>query len=562
METRLWIGQSRPRNPERGDITGGSQFYFHYRPGFRDAISRELLAHGMVALNAECLVAWERRIYQIARDRGAVLPALVDADRTTVTTELVGPSVRMLLERHDLPIALTEEEAAALVTNTLRAGIALADAGLMPFDGHLHNYWVWLENGVIGGHLDFARILPGDHSFTLARDHTFGRPLWCSAEVTHFPPEAKVFKRADEAAFAEELRRQGFAGETLSNVLKVLANAPEREQRMLRWRLEQAYEQHQAPQQLEAALDTGAIEPHRMMQFSVGAHLLALTKLPGLPAATARMLSRCATAISRMADVRPEARFESLAEAADAVAMCWSKPLPQRSIAAWPEITPSWLIWDVRGGTDPEPSTSKAQGSAGANPAATSEFDADFATGDRILPDAKPTKLDPGQRAPMQRVADVLRRLFRRVAARPAIAAVSVALTMAVLAGIRVPQTPEAAALERRHTQIGRLVRQAVEIDRKKSSETVGYLQSVIRDARNPDQEYAKMLIQRAFSEFEQRHLGQPLFSIGSAVNYRNARNDANLVSCLEVFASLDHERAKQWLQVIKETAVRSLARS
>lgn len=548
METRLWIGQSRPRHP--GDVTGGSQFYYHYMPGFRDRISRELLAHGMVSLHAQCLVDWEKQIYQLGHERGLPMPVFVDASRTTVTTELVGPSVRMLLERDQLPVALVEAEAAALVCNTLRCGAQLADAGLMPFDGHLHNSWVWLENGIRGGHLNFRRILSGDHTYTLARNHHLGRPLWCSAEsMHHFPPEAKVFKRADEDAFAQELRSQGFQGETLGDIVRSIARAPGAEQTRIRWRLERAYEQYQQPQELEAALDNGLIEPHRMIQFAVGTHLLALSKEPGLPDSTAKMLDKCSEQIRRMAEIEPAARFSTLVQAAQAIESCWNNPLPQHSIEIWPEITPRWLIWDVRGGMDPEPDAAKVQSTPHTDPVGTF----DFVEHSEPVSRAAQTPISPlGWLSQWRQLAGSIGAAVQWATASSVRVAVAIALMVALVAGIRVPQTPQTAAIDRRHAEIIQWVNQAVAANNRASQVAIERLNSVLIDQANPDREFARSVVDKVYAEVEQNSLGRPIVKTSdTTLEVLSARSD-KVVRALEVLSLLGNSDAKRWLTVLR----------
>jgi hypothetical protein len=77
--------------------------------------------------------------------------------------------------------------------------------------------------------------------------------------------------------------------------------------------------------------------------------------------ATRNMLTRCRPHLQRMHDPRPEARFETLQAAANAVAACWPSRLPERSMQPWPVIPAKYLIWDVRGATDPDPSPSEPQ---------------------------------------------------------------------------------------------------------------------------------------------------------------------------------------------------------
>ena len=138
-QRRIWIGESRPQHRDGGNVQGGSQFFLVQEEGKRERIARVNSAHAMEALHAKVQASWEGQIYRLGEDLQLPFPRLDSVDGGTITTELVGPSVEMLLRRRDLPVPLAEEEVTALVVNTIRANVPLADNGVMPFDGHLGN---------------------------------------------------------------------------------------------------------------------------------------------------------------------------------------------------------------------------------------------------------------------------------------------------------------------------------------------------------------------------------------------------------------------------------------
>ena len=549
MKSRFWIGQSHARHPERGDVTGGSQFFHVYRPGARDCIAREFLAHGAVGLHGRCLVKWEEKIYRQGRRNRLPFPVLVSAQGTMVTTELVGPSVRMLLERPDLHVPLSEEEVASLVVNVLRASISIADAGFMPFDAHLYNFWVWLEEGLGGGHLDFSRVVLGDHTYTLVRGMDFRRPLWCSSEMPHFPPEARASKRADEDAFARELNGLGFPGTSLGDiVLGISRIADPRHQREQRWRLEQAYEEYQVPQQLQQDLDSGAIEPHRMIQYAVAAHLHNMDRLRELPAATRQVIAKCRPELERMADVRPERRFATLGEAADAVAACWRKALPERSIKPWPAIEPPFLIWDVRGGTDPDPASVAPGGDANRH-GATFEIDGQAGRGSARTGgpafDALPRFVsDP---------ADMLRTGLTWLRARPVIPAAALLLLVSLGASVRVPQTPEQALAQAQQMKLRRLVQHTGDPNQSSAESAGRTLRSVLNDPTEPNRAFVLAQLDERFQKLRLRYLGKPLLPTSASPVSAPPAERKRLARELRELAALGHDQAGKWLAVLRE---------
>lgn len=539
-ESREWIGQSRPRNPARGEITGGSQFFLVYRPNRREAIAREIVAHNMTGLHGPCMVDLERKIYNIGAEAKLPFPQLIATDKDTTVTELVGPSVRMLLERPDLPIPLTEEEAASLVVHALRAKGKLADAGFMTFDGHLHNAWVWLEQGLQGGYLDFQRICLGDHTYTLARGMENRRPLWCSSDAAHFPPEARPFKLADDSAFARMLNSRGFIGTSLGDIVRNISRImDEHERRNQRWALERAYEEYDAPQQLQAALGNGAIEPHRMMQYAVAQCLLGIAGNPGLPETTARMIARCRRHLERMGDIRPEVRFSTLGEAADAIASGWDM-LPQRSLRPWPAISPRFLIWDVRGGTDPEPSSGREAGSGGVGQQGTFGFD-DGESGCSLL--ARYGAAERIYRACSSRMPHVADWLLKR----PLLPLLALALAGAVATGIRDPWSPEDALREARKNEVRQLVQQAGAQDAAAVADAIRRLKLVLGDESDPGGKYARELIEKKYRALERRYLGKQIAPKRAGVMISADRLEVQRE--LYILGDLGHLRAQQWLR-------------
>lgn len=545
METREWIGQSRARNPARGEITGGSQFFLVYRPNRREAIARQILAHGMTGLHGRCMVDFERNIYNLGAEVKLPFPQLIATDKDTTTTELVGPSVRMLLERPDLPVALTEDEAAALLVHTLRAKEKLADAGFMTFDGHLHNAWVWLERGLQGGHLDFQRILLGDHSYSCARGMENSRPLWCSSEAAHFPPEARLFKLADDSALARMLNNQGFIGTALGDIVRNIARiTDDQERRNQRWRLERAYENYDAPQQLQAALDNGAIQPHRMMQYAVAQCLLGIAGNAGLPEASSRMIARCRRHLERMADIRPEARFSTLGEAAEAIAGGWDM-LPQRSLRPWPAISPRFLIWDVRGGTDPEPSSGREAANGDASRQGTFGFD-----------DGESGWASPARHGDTRHFNRVWSSRIPHVAGwllkRPLLPLLALALAGAVATGVREPWSPEDALREARKAEVRHLVQQAGAQDPAAATDAVRQLKLVLGDDRDPLREFAKEIVEIRYRALERRHLNKLHSKVRNAMLMTNSKELQEVVHELEVLAELGQVKSSQWLNVLR----------
>jgi hypothetical protein len=549
MESRFVIGHSRARHRSGGG-PGSARFYHVYRPGMRDCIAREFLAHGVEGLHGRRLVKWEEAIYREGWRQGLPFPELVTAEGTTVTTELVGPSVRMLLERPDLPVPLTEQEAAALLIALLRASIPLADQGVMPFDGHLHNAWVWLDDGLQGGHVDFQRILFGDHTFTLARGIRLGRPLWCSSKMRHFPPEAKDFKHADEDAFARAVNRLGLHGATPGDIVRGIARTTDlQRQREMRWRLEKAYEEYEAPQRLQQALDDGAIEPHRMIQYSIGQCLRYMQKLCTLPAHTARALARCQGALERMADAQPERRFATLGEAADAVAACWGgSVLPECSIEHWPPVEPGFFIWEVRGGNDPDPA-SQMPGWERVRAEATFPLDVEPEEISGNTGKAAAEKTVLGGFAGL----GVVLSGYRWLLARPILALAAFLLFVSLGASLREPQTPEQAHEHVRHAKLRRFIELTGATDQGTAGAAFRELKAVLDDDQSPDRTYLLSQIDERFRRLERRHLGRPMLPLSAAPAFTTPAERRRVARSLQLLADLGHATARKWLAVLQE---------
>lgn len=551
MESREWIGQSRARNAARGEITGASQFFIFHRPGFRDAIGRQILPHGMTGLHGRALIQHETEVYRRGEAAGLPLPRLIATDNEMCVTELVGPSLRMLIERPDLPVMLTEEEVAALVVNTLHACNALAEAGFVPLDGHLHNFWVWLENGLEGGSLEFDRVVSGDHTYSLVRGMECTRPLWCSTDAAHFPPEARALKLADDAALARVLNRQGLDGDTLGDIVRNIRQvADESRRRALRWRLEQTYSAYNAPQQLQTALDSGIIEPHRMLQYSVGRCLLNIVGA-NLPEPTALVMAHCRQHLDRMADIRPEARFPTLGEAAQAIATCWGSNLPQRSYRPWPPIPARFLIWDVRGGTDPEPSPSSTSEASCSDRRGTFGFDEGHSWDNPAI-----SIIEQRFHAALQR----LPRIANWVMRRPVQVLFAMAMAGAVVAGMREPPSPEEALYQARKIQAQQFVEQACASDQVIAARAIRQIKIVLATEEDPLRKFVIEHVEKRYLTLEHRHLNKPLISkYGHSMINAQTDRSREIVRELEFLADMGHVKAKHWLRAYQQLENSSL---
>lgn len=529
FESRHLIGQSKPRNQAGGDIAGGSQFYHVYKPGQYDHIERQMLAHGLVSLQAPSLVNWEEQIYRSAQKLDLPFPVLVSVHDTTTRTKFVGPNVQMLLERSDLPGgALNELEIASLIVNVLLANAPLADEGFMPFDGHLQNHWCTLEKGLQGGHLEFRQILAGDHTYTWRKGMVFGRPLWCSSNMLHFPPEAKWYTHQDEAAFARILNKQGLEGSTLGNIVKNLAYIKDphhlREQRH---KLEAAYAQHQSPQKLQEALDNGDIEPHRMIQYAIATHLLSFGEKRNMPEATRQAIAKCHTHLKRMSDVRPECRFTTLLEAADAVKACWDTSLPERSLNPWPAKVPRYFVCDVRGATDPDPSPSGGL---------ENTFSMD---GDSALMSGTESNANISG--------------WGWLKDRPLIPIFALVLGISLTVGNRPPQTPDEFKRQAEQLKLAQVIRKASSNNPATANTAMRDLKAVINNPMDQNRKFVISQLEDHFVQFKQRYLGKPIFQGGALKLNGSATSQQRVENELQRFADLGVEEAKKWLEVYRQ---------
>jgi hypothetical protein len=539
-----YIGQSRPRH---GNKTAGSQFYFEeIGEGERGGITREYLTYKMTSLHASVLVEHEKAFYEFAAAHDLPVPELLEAHGLRLTTELVGPSARMLFENRNIPFPLKDDEAASLLVNLLRANRRLADQGVWPADGHLHNSLVWLEHGRHGGRLDFERVLMIDHTYTLWRGGDFRRPLWLGSTATHFPPEARPFKQADEQAFVAELNRRGIAGNVLGNIVQDMSRiADNHEQAAARRRLETAYRECQIPSKLQEALDRGILDSHRMVQFAVAACLLEAASRRGanLPESTRALIKQCRKPLEIMADPRPEARFDTLDAAAAAIADAWPGDLPAQSAQAWPTIEVSKLIFDVRGTTDPEPIAADRYPDLPDDLAGYS-----IPLGDEAL--AQIRRVVPKQS---------LTQIFRAVLKTKPLLYGMAAILVAAISSWKVPQTPDEYAQALRQAEIRQLVAKVGAGETAASASAVQKLKAIVRTAGHPDQAYTAKRIEQRFQEIERRVLGKSIVKTrddqGNIKAMREHRRKA--IPAVAPFAELDSPKAKDWMAVLQSSGLK-----
>ena len=548
---KFWIGQSLPRNPERRDAAGGTQFYYSHKPGWRGGITREFLLHGAVSLHARWLISWEKKMYAYAQEQGLPFTRYVDSTETSITTELAGLSVKHMLEDGDLPIVPCEAEVAAIVIGVFRTNAVIADAGVMPLDGHLNNHLVWLENGLEGGYLDFGLIKQPDHTYTIRKGGRLRKPPWCSSLMPHFAPEAKYYKQVDEEAFASVLVEQGFSGDSLGDMVRSLAGIEDgHQQRAQRWRLERAYETYGADQQLQTALDTGSIEPHRMIQFALATCFLAMLDNPRLPVATRKVITRVRSVLEPMRDPRPEKRHATLHSAADALQAVLGEPL-SRSMHPWPQISPELLIWNIRGTTDPDPAPSPTWNTEVPN----STFSLDDIP-ETPSPSVAPPVRSKGIQNFLGKVCDFLGPSNPRFRHRVRLGGIVTGfLLITIVASIRLPQTPEEAVQAARKAYVRQIATQVESRDPKKAAAGLEDLKALLRQGDPLARQEIDRITTSRFSALERKYLRRGLISPVSPImlsgNLANQHKRREVVVQLQSLAELGSDPARQWAEAI-----------
>lgn len=260
---------------------------------------------GQLAEFSAGLLDHERRVLDKLRDEDAPVPDRVPHQRSDwLVTRFAGLSLESLAQGPQAELRFPVRERIAAWVHFLGRASVFAAEGVLPID-------LWAGNLVLPlterteGQLRLHRPVLIDHAHTLVVGMNLRRPVWIHAGMDRIAPELKPYLEADQAAMIRCFRD---AGAALPGNAAADAEACRRSARL--------WARYDAPQQLQAALDRGEVDPAAAIQFAVGVALRKqIDSAPvGLLSGDARQV------VARMLSADPKQRFSSLEAARTACA--------------------------------------------------------------------------------------------------------------------------------------------------------------------------------------------------------------------------------------------------
>lgn len=264
------------------------------------ALDLELAAYSATLLHNE------REVLRHLQAAGAPVPALVTEpaalDRGDwLVTRFAGVSLQVL-QRSAGGAALGWDERLTAWVHFLRQARAFDDAGALPIDLWAANLVLPLTQGLRGQALLHRGVLI-DHAHTVVAGMDLRRPVWMDRTMRRVAPELRAALQGDQEALINTFR---LARTQLPGHESPSPEAHERTRRL--------WAEYDAPQQLQRTLDAGRLNRGAAMQYAVAVALEPLLTLA--PAGTGAALQ---PVVDRMKAEQPQARFASLADAAEAL---------------------------------------------------------------------------------------------------------------------------------------------------------------------------------------------------------------------------------------------------
>lgn len=264
------------------------------------ALDLELAAYSATLLHNE------REVLRHLQAAGAPVPALVTepaalARADWLVTRFAGVSLQVL-QRSAGGAALGWHERLTAWVHFLRQARAFDEAGALPIDLWAANLVLPLTQGLRGQALLHRGVLI-DHAHTVVAGMDLRRPVWMDRTMRRVAPELRAALQGDQEALINTFR---LARTQLPGHESPSPEAHERTRRL--------WAEYDAPQQLQRTLDAGRLNRGAAMQYAVAVALEPLLTLA--PAGSGAALQ---AVVDRMNSDQPQARFASLADAAEAL---------------------------------------------------------------------------------------------------------------------------------------------------------------------------------------------------------------------------------------------------
>ena len=273
------------------------------------------------------LLDHEQRVLDRLRDEDAPVPDLVSTPQADwLVTRFAGLSMESLACAPQAEARFPTRERIAAWVHFLGRAQVFVEAGALPIDLWAGNLVLPLT-GQTAGQLSLHRPVLIDHAHTVVVGMDMRRPVWIHSGMERVAPELRSYLQDDQAVLIRCFRD---AGAALPGTASSDAEACRRSARL--------WARYDAPQQLQAALDRGELDPAAAIQFAVG---VALRKLmdaapPGVVAGEGDAV------VAKMLSADPAQRFPSL-DAARAACAGLLPALPRVGDYLHPQVRPAQL---------------------------------------------------------------------------------------------------------------------------------------------------------------------------------------------------------------------------
>lgn len=264
------------------------------------ALDLELTAYSATLLHNE------REVLRHLQAAGAPVPALVTEPASLnrsdwLVTRFAGVSLQVLQHSAGGMVLSWDERLTAWV-HFLRQARVFDEAGALPIDLWAANLVLPLSQGLHGQALLHRGVLI-DHAHTVVAGMNLRRPVWMDRSMRRVAPELRAALKGDQEALVNtfHLARTQLPGHTASS-----QDEHDRTRRL--------WAEYDAPQQLQRTLDAGRLSRSAAIQYAVAVAVEPILSMA--PDDTGLALQ---AVVSRMKSDQPQARFASLADAAEAL---------------------------------------------------------------------------------------------------------------------------------------------------------------------------------------------------------------------------------------------------
>lgn len=300
-----WFGESQRKIAGRPDTRYG-WLAMPEGPCIVKALDTALTSYSTTLLRNE------RDVLQRLGALGAPVPQLISspeiaAQECWLVTRFAGVSLQLLQRRANGGAGLAFDEWLSAWIHFLQRARAFDEAGAVPIDLWSANLVLPLSHG-IEGQAQLGQPVLIDHAHTVVAGMNLRRPVWMHRHMRRVAPELREALQADQETLVHAFR---LARADLPGYESPTPDALDRTRRL--------WAEYDAPQQLQRLLDSGRLSRGAAIQYAVGVALDMLANVKPFPYASDDAALRLAPVLQRLMAPQPQARYDTLDDAARAL---------------------------------------------------------------------------------------------------------------------------------------------------------------------------------------------------------------------------------------------------